>query len=429
VSDAAMTESGKLGLKELIAIGVGGMIGGGIFSVLGMAVDISGHAAPLAFVLGGLLAFIAGYSYVRLALTYHSDGASFTYLEIAFPEHPWIAAVTGWTVVIGYIGTIALYAFTFGAYGADLLGYSGSVVVRHILSVAVILLFLFVNLRGVTSTGNIEDIIVYAKIVLLAILALAGTSAIDTERFSPHIDHGLSSVFMAGALIFVAYEGFQLITNAVCESSQPERNIPRAIYGSIGIVFLIYTLLAIVAVGTLDLEELIQAKEYSLAVAAGPMLGDWGTMLVDVAALLATTSAINATMFGASRMMADMAIAHEMPSPFSFRNRVEVPWAAVCSIAILSLMFTLLGGGLELIAAFSSMTFLLVSAAVGIANFRLRRQTGANVLLVVLGVLLIVGTMTTLVVYLAGNNLPTLIWITAIYLMIAVAETGFRRIA
>jgi len=236
-------------------------------------------------------------------------------------------------------------------------------------------------------------------------------------------------VFMAGALIFVAYEGFQLITNAVCESSQPERNIPRAIYGSIGIVFLIYTLLAIVAVGTLDLEELIQAKEYSLAVAAGPMLGDWGTMLVDVAALLATTSAINATMFGASRMMADMAIAHEMPSPFSFRNRVEVPWAAVCSIAILSLMFTLLGGGLELIAAFSSMTFLLVSAAVGIANFRLRRQTGANVLLVVLGVLLIVGTMTTLVVYLAGNNLPTLIWITAIYLMIAVAETGFRRIA
>jgi L-asparagine transporter-like permease len=123
-------------------------------------------------------------------------------------------------------------------------------------------------------------------------------------------------------------------------------------------------------------------------------------------------------------MMAEMAKEHEMPRPFSFRNREQVPWAAVCTIAILSLMFTLLGG-LELIAAFSSMTFLLVSTAVGVANLRLRKKTRANVLLVVSGVVLLLVTMATLLIYLIENDLPTLIWIGAIYLTIVVAETGF----
>ncbi|MDQ6966639.1 MAG: APC family permease, partial [Mariprofundaceae bacterium] len=392
--------------------------------VLGMAVDITGHAAPLAFALGGLLAFVAGYSYVRLALAYHSDGASFTYLEIAFPRHIRIAAITGWMVIVGYIGTIALYAFTFGAYGADLFGYSGSVPVRHMLSLGVILMFLFINLRGVKFAGSIEDIVVYGKIVLLAVLAFAGAHVVQPERFSPLLDHGVVSVFMAGALIFVAYEGFQLITNSVCESKNPDRNIPLAIYGSIGIVLLIYTVLAIVAVGSMDVGTLVQAEEYALAVAAGPVMGEWGPVLVDVAALLATASAINATMFGASRMMAEMAKEHEMPRPFSFRNRGDVPWAAVCTITLLSLMFTLLGG-LELIAAFSSMTFLLVSTAVGVANLRLRSKTGANVPFVVMGVVLLLVTMMTLLIYLIEHDLPTLIWMGAIYLTIIVAEIGF----
>jgi len=415
----------RLRLKELIAIGVGGMIGGGIFSVLGLAVAIAGHAAPLAFVLGGAVAFLAGYSYVRLALAYHSGGASFTYLEIAFPNHLWISAITGWTVIIGYVGTLALYAFTFGAYGSDLLGFSGSVLVRHILSLAVILLFMLINLKGVKLSGYTEDVLVYGKIVLLAGLALAGLSVVQPQRLTPLLDQGIASVFMAGALIFVAYEGFQLITNAVCETDHPGRDVPRGIYGSIVIVSLIYVLLTVVATGSMDADEIIKAEEYALAVAARPILGKFGPPLVDIAALLATASAINATMFGASRMMAEMAHSHQMPKPFSFRNRVQVPWAAVVTITALALMFTLLGG-LELIAAFSSMTFLLVSSAVGIANLRLRHKTGANSIIIVPGLILILATLATLVVYLWQHDLPTLIWIAAIYLFITAAETGFQ---
>ena len=123
-----MSNNLQFGLKELIAIGIGGMIGGGIFSVMGLAVEITGNATPIAFLLAGLLALVMGYSYVKLSVAFHSDGASFTYLEHAFPKHKFIGSITGWAVIIGYIGTMALYAFTFGAYGSELFGFNNELV-------------------------------------------------------------------------------------------------------------------------------------------------------------------------------------------------------------------------------------------------------------------------------------------------------------
>ncbi|MGB5965470.1 MAG: APC family permease [Sulfurimonadaceae bacterium] len=415
-----MSERPKFGLKELIAIGVGGMIGGGIFSVMGLAVGITGNATPIAFLLGGILALVMGYSYAKLAVAFHSDGASFTYLEHAFPQHKFIGSITGWTVIIGYIGTLALYAFTFGAYGAELLGESDGMV-RQVLSVGIVLVFMMVNLIGTTTLGRTEDLIVYGKIILLGLLAFAGLQSIEIERMQPVVDHGVLSVFMAAALIFVAYEGFQLITNGVCETADPHKNIPRGIYGSIAIVTLIYVVLSIVAVGSLSQAELVAAEEYALAVAAEPSMGNAGRILVSIAALLATASAINATLFGASRMMAVMASEHEMPQAFSFRNREEVPWIAVVVIALLTIVFAYFGG-LELIAAFSSLTFLLVSLAINIANYKLRHRTKGNPYYIVLGTLLLLITIGTLLAYLSQHSPEILLWIVGIYAVLIFSE-------
>ncbi len=262
----------KLHLPELLAMGIGGMIGGGIFSVLGMAVGTAGHAAPLAFLVGSLVALAAGYSYVKLALGFHSDGASFTYLERAFPKRPNIAGVAGWTVIVGYIGTLALYAYTFGAYGAHLLGSSDSPIARMVLSAGVLLFFMLVNLQGAKSSGKTEVIIVFTKVILLSLFAVAGLFSIQQDHLFPVFEKGVSSVFIGGAMIFVAFEGFQLITNAVMETENPQRNIPRGIYGSIAITSLIYFGVAIVAVGNLTPQELNSAKEYALALAAKPAL-------------------------------------------------------------------------------------------------------------------------------------------------------------
>jgi amino acid transporter len=421
--------NGALGLFELIAMGVGGMIGGGIFSVLGLAVSISGRAAPIAFALGSLIALAAGYSYVRLALAYRNDGASFTYLEHAFPRLPNIAGIVGWTIVAGYMGTLALYAFTFGAYGADLLGRPGSVVLRMALSAAVLGFFVLVNLRGARVAGKAEDLVVYAKILLLAVFATAGFTTVRTENLTPVFESGIASVFVAGALIFVAYEGFELITNAVCETRDATRNIPRGIYGSIVITSVIYVVLAVVGIGNLTLAQLISAEEYALAAAARPVLGQAGVVLVGLAALLATSSAINATSFGAARMMAEMASEERLPRAFSFRSALDVPWVAVIVLGLLAGGFALTGG-LEVIAAFSSLTFLLVSMAISLACFRLRVETASHGGLVLLGLVLMAITAVLLVAHLWQTSRGTLAWIGAIYAVVVAAELLFsmRRV-
>ena len=419
-----MPQKLELGLKELIAIGVGGMIGGGIFSVMGLAVGIAGNATPIAFLLGGLLALIMGYSYIKLAVAFHSDGASFTYLEHAFPNHKFIGSITGWIVIIGYIGTMALYAFTFGAYGSELLGETDTTI-RQILSIGIIFIFMMVNLVGTTTLGKIEDLIVYGKIILLGILAFFGMQSIEIQNTTPLFDEGYVSVIMAAALVFVAFEGFQLITNGVCETKDPKKNIALGIYGSIIIVTIIYVVLSIVAVGSLSQEELVASQEYALAVAVEPSMGNTGRVLVSIAALLATASAINATMFGASRMMAEMATEHEMPKAFSFRNKKTVPWIAVVVLSFLTLLFTYFGG-LELIASFSSLTFLFVSLAVNIANYKLRNLTGANSYFIILGVLLLLFTIATLLYYLAEHSPQELIWILSIYVVIILLEIIYK---
>jgi len=305
-----------LGLAELIAIGVGGMIGGGIFSILGLAVEVSGHAAPFSFLVGGLIAAIAGYSYVRLALTYRSDGASFTYLEKAFPGNLVIAGIAGWTVVVGYIGTLSLYAFTFGAYSSHLLGFDQSWLARIVLSGGSLLLFLIINLSGAGAMGKAEDLAVYIKLFLLAVLGVVGLYTVDPSRMRPLFDQGSGSIFLGGALIFVSYEGFQLITNAVCETRNPEHNIPRGLYGSIAITSLIYIVISVVAIGNLDTAVIHAAKEYALAAVAEPILGRMGVVLVDLAAMLATASAINATIFGASRLALEISRENLAPKAF-----------------------------------------------------------------------------------------------------------------
>ncbi|MCB9828460.1 MAG: amino acid permease [Planctomycetes bacterium] len=415
-----------LRLRELLAMGVGGMIGGGIFSVLGLAVRESGNAAPLAFLSGALIALIAGRAYVHLALAYREDGASFTYLERAFPKHLAVAGVAGWVVVVGYIGTLALYAYTFGAYGSHLLGHPDAHLLRMGLSVGVLLAFLGINALGAGAMGRLEDVLVGVKVVFLGALAVAGFAAYDPTKALPLVDRGVSSIFLGGALIFVAFEGFQLITNAVAETKEPDRNIPRGIYGSIVITTVIYVLVATVAVGTLGAQELQDAGEYALAVVAKPVLGPWGVIVVDIAAMLATASAINATLFGSARLARAMAKDRLAPKLFSFRARGDVPLAGIVVIAALAALLTSLGN-LEMIASFSSMTFLLVSMGVCIASWRLRRETGAAPLGVGTALLLLGVALVLLVVFLAEKDRTALVFCGTVYAGVVVAHLLFER--
>lgn len=417
----------KLGLKELVAMGVGGMVGGGIFSVLGLSVDLAGHAAFIAFAIGGVVAMLTGWSYSRLGLSFRSDGGSFTYLERTF-IHPNIAALGGWLLLTGYIGTLALYAYTFGVYGAAMLGAAGhGSPMQHLLASGVLLVFLAINLYGVKAAGRIEDVIVIIKVVILSLFAVIGLFYVKSDHLLPIFNQGEMGVLMGAALIFVAYEGFELIPNAVNEMRDPDRDLPRAIMISIMITITIYILVSLVAVGNLLPAEIIKYKEYALAIAAKPFLGHAGFVLIGIGALLSTASAINATLFGTARLGKVMAQEKALPQAFSLKERTrDIPWVSLCIISSVTLVFVNLGD-LAVISSFASSTFLLIFASVNYSAFRLRKRIGIIPLIPVVGVLLCLVSWLGLCVYLWKHSYHTLLWIGGFYLGIALLELLFSQ--
>ncbi len=409
-------------------MGVGGMIGGGIFSVLGLAIAEAGHAAPLAFAVGGLIALITGMAYVRLGLAFQSDGGSFTYLERAFCQ-PNVAGLGGWLLLAGYIGTLALYAYTFGVYGAALLGGEGeaNAATHHLLESLILLTFLGINLYGVKASGTSELLIVTVKVLILVLFAVIGMLFIDIEHLTPLFDHGASGVLLGAALIFVAYEGFELIPNAVNEMEDPQRNLGRGIFGAIVITILVYVLVSLVAVGNLTPEEIEKYGEYALAAAAKPFLGQAGFVLIGLAALFSTASAINATLFGTARLGMVMARERELPAAFAFvRRQNHIPWFSLITITAVTLLFVNLGN-LTIIASFSSSTFLIIFFAIHLSAWRLRRQIDIHPILPLTGMLFTSLSLGALGFYLWNNARESLLWIGAGYLAVVIAELLFSE--
>ncbi len=427
---AKQTVSAKetLTLKELIAMGVGGMVGGGIFSVLGLAVLQAGHAAPIAFALGGIIALITGVSYTKLGLTFHSDGGSFTYLEHAF-THKNIAGMGGWLLLAGYIGTMALYAYTFGVYGSAMIGKSflSPTVNQHLLASLILLIFLGINLRGVKSAGSSEDVIVAVKLLILGIFAVVGLFSIKSNYLLPIFNRSGTQILMGAALIFVAYEGFELIPNAVNEMENPRRDLGRAIIYSIIITTVVYILVSLVAVGNLLPADINKYKEYALAVAAKPALGQAGFLLIGLGALLSTASAINATMFGSARLGMAMAQDAELPRVFSYRERTaDIPWVSMVVIATLTLVFVNIAD-LTIISSFASSTFLLIFAAINLSALKIRRKVNIAGWIPLLGFILTLISWLVLIGYLWQTDTKSLIGLAGAYGAIILTELLFSE--
>jgi len=374
----------SLGVVELIAIALGGMVGGGIFSILGMSVSMIGPYTPLAIILGGMLAFLAAYSYVQLSKYYRDEGATYAFFKKTFPTSPFAASLIGWWVVFGYISTLALYAYTFAAYAISGSAYADVEWLRKTVAGLIILTFMLVNIWSVSGMGKIEDIMVYSKLVILTIISFVlinNSQSTLPVLFETSPDTNLLTIFVVAAVTFVAYEGFQLVINAVNETENPEKNIPIAIYSALLIAVLIYVVISLGAILTIPFDQLIENKEYALAAGAENILGHWGSDLVIAGALLATSSAISGTLFGASRQVA--VIANDGYFPKIFARRVDtVPVFAIIGMAIFAFLLVL-AGNLEVLLEFGSFTFLLVSLLMAYANFTIRDRTNSSLILTV----------------------------------------------
>jgi amino acid transporter len=225
----------------------------------------------------------------------------------------------------------------------------------------------------------------------------------------------------------VAYEGFELIPNALNEMENPHRDLGNAIFISIAITTVIYIIVSLVAVGNLMPEEISRYKEYALAVAARPFLGKAGFMLVSLGALLSTASAINATLFGTARLGMVMAQESELPQVFSHKERTkDIPYISLLFITATSVLFVNTTD-LTIISSFASSIFLLVFAAINLSAIRLRKRISMNMFIPLAGILLSLASWVILCVYLFRRDLRSLIWIGALYLCVIVAELFFSE--
>ena len=404
----------KLGFQATWSMAVGGMIGGGIFSTLGVVIEVAGAWAWLSFLVAGLIALAAGYSYAHLAKYYHKGGGAFTYLREVNAEH--FAASLSWILIVGYVLTNAVYAFTFGQYLSYVLEL-GPVFAR-IFAIMIMSAFIALNLKGVAEAGWVEVILVWVKLVVLLGLAFWGLYRWQPEMLSQGVESdGVMSAIFGAAAIFMAYEGFQLLAYDYDDIEDPDKNLPRAMLSALAVVIVIYILVTLGTPMLIGAGEVVKHKEVALAVAGREALGTAGLIIVTIAAAFSTGSAINSTLFGTARLSLTVAKAGELPKFFTHISEHGIPDRAVLALGSGAAVLAAVGS-LELLVEAASLAFLLTFAVVCALAFH--RNAGMRVI-TGFGTLSAAAATIALVLRLAETNLPAL---TALGAVVLCAFTG-----
>ncbi len=371
-----------IGFWSAAAIGVGGMVGGGIFAVLGLSVELARGGTPVAFAIAGLVALVTSYSYAKLSVRFPSRGGTVDFLDHAFGRG-YITGSANVLLWLSYVVMLALYAYAFGSYGATFFPQSHHELAKHVLISLGILIPTALNLGSAKIIGRTEIYVVGLKLAILLFFLAMGSQGVDPARLAPATWVPAIPLVAGGIIIFVAYEGFELIANTGEEVSDPGRVLPRAYYASVIFVIALYVAIAVVAVGGLPLGKIISARDYALAETARPVLGQVGFTMIALAALLSTFSAINATLYGSARLSYIIAKEGELPAELE-RQIWGQPLEGLFITSGLALILANTGG-LGSISTLGSAGFLVIFAAVNGANLRLAGETKAHRGLAALG--------------------------------------------
>ena len=413
----------KIGFWEVTAIGIGGMVGGGIFAVLGLSVHLARGGAPLAFLLAGVVALVTSYSYVRLSVTFPSQGGTVAFIDRAFGP----GLLTGSANVllwISYIVMLSLYAYAFGSYGASLFPAPSQLIWKHVLITTVIVGITGLNLLSARLIGEAEDWIVLIKVAILLLFVALGIPGISIGNLAPSTWSPPLALISGGMIIFLAYEGFELIANTAEDVRDGARTLPRAFYASVVFVILLYVLVAMVAVGTLPVADIVDAKDYALAEAARPFLGQAGFVLIAIAAMLSTASALNATVYGSARLSYVIAKDGELPSVLEHKAWGE----PIGGLLITTGAALLIANGTDLssMSTMGSAGFLIIFAVVNAANVKLSTDTHSKRWLSFAGAVLCLAALASLLWQTASTSPRQLLVLLAMIGAAIAIEAAFR---
>lgn len=382
--------SREMRLLDITMIGVGAMIGAGIFVLTGIAAGVAGPALILVFLLNGFVTLFAAAAYAELGSSFHSAGGGYLYVKTGLKDPQ--GFMSGWMSWFAYVVACALYGLGFGAYFQQVLplfGWENTITPlfspEQWAAVAVVAVFSFINYRGASEAGGAGNIITGGKILLLAVFIGFGVwitvhrpdwHLTFTQNFMPN---GIGHVFIAMGLTFIAFEGYEIIAQCSEEVRDPERNVPRAIFLSLVIVVPIYLLVAFAALGAAQpgdvpsWQYLGRLKETALVNVARNFFPGGG-LLILLGGLFSTMSALNATIFSSSRVSFAMGRDRNLPAWFgSVHPRRKTPhWAILASGALSVIMAVTLP--IEAVASAANIMFLLLFIQVQAALITLRKK-------------------------------------------------------
>ncbi|MEM1156353.1 MAG: APC family permease [Pseudomonadota bacterium] len=406
-----MVESARaLGTFSLFSIGLGGMVGGGIFATTGLAVDLTRGAVPLAFIVAGVVALFTAYSYLKLTLRFPGEGGTVDFINRGMGTGV-VGGTTNMLLCLSYIVLIAIYAHALGTYGASFFPPEDFIFWRHtLLSLALIALTLL-NVFSAKAVIRSENTLNSIKmLILLGLIGVGLSQPLDLDRLQMDNYVGVLAIISGAMIVFFNYEGFELIANASGEVKNPERALPVAYIGGVLVVMFVYVLIAVVTVGQLSFAEISAASSYALTAVAQKLMGVSGHALIAVGAVIACGSAINATLYSAGRLTATISRTGEFPHEFARTFRGQ-PLEGVLLFAAAALCVANLLP-LGAIATIGSAGFLFIFAAVNFTNFRLARETRSAAWISLLGALTCAGSLVILCLEVDENPATTVqMWI------------------
>lgn len=405
-------------------IGVGSMVGAGIFALLGAAGAVAGSAVWLSFLIAGAIAALQGYSFAKLGSTYPSSGGMLAYLAKGFGEGH-LTGMVSWLFYMTGAIVAAMVATSFGGYASAVVTHK-SPVWAMVFAVALIVTMTLLNVVGSTAVARVQSVIVKVVLAILSLFAIVTIANWNPSLLSPAGYPGLRQIISSVALTFFAFLGFGVITFTAKDLPQPARQLPRAMYLALAIATGIYVAVSLGVFGTLTAEQVVASGTTALAEAAKPTLGNAGYVLMAITALFSTAGAVNASLYPSAGMTRHLAETGQFPRAFGGLIARKASFGLVVMALLTILMVVLLD--LNSIASLGSAVALLIFSAVTASHFRTYRETGAKLVVLIVALVATLGTLIIFVTTTLVNEPKTAAALVVILVAAVLLDLGWKRV-
>ena len=407
-------------------LGIGAMVGAGIFALLGEAGAVAGAATWISFLLAGIVSVLIGYNVVKLGVRYPSSGGLFEYLLQGFGNGR-LLGIAAW---LGYMSAVlivcSMCAVSFGDYAVSLfVSDGGADWWDNVFTSAIVVAMALVVVVGPQLVAKAQTLIVFVMVGILAVFVAVTLPSIDLGKLAFNGYPPTSDIVASVALTFFAYLGFSVITFAAGDMRDPARDLPKAMNRALAVTTLVYVLVAISVFGTLTVDEVVRYGPTAIAEAGRPALGDAGFTMIAIAAMVGMAGSVVATLYASAGLTGMLSAVGQFPPFFGRGSRFGAKSGVLISAAVVLIVANTVD--LSAIASVGSACSLMIFVLVGVAGYRLRSTTGASAAIILVGIAVTLVVLAFFVVDTLRNAPQTFTAIVVIALLAVALDVVWKR--